>query len=452
MSLLSLSQPQKYTNTLDIGKKKDTGVLLTFVQTKDVVASSTYFEDISGFLPTSTAGTILSSFNTSALVAKDTVNINYTTTANRPSILRFTRPALVAPIANAQIDVNLIANMNDSDTIRVVYISNVANANGTVRFASDIAFANTLSFNIIGSATLQNGQYVTVADLKVANGTVAGTFNPSTVIRARFIGTNSSATNKIAPVIIALANNSSQLPGSILSYKVCCLNEFDLKREMDTAELKCGRSTVGETATSDKFTFMIKVAEEDANLMAFFAGTAIEQKSLAVPVHISGYTKGQDTNPVLGDVVGNPTLGKVNIGTNQNIASVVINCATLQYVNYSSTVLANIGGYLGEGQYTYNFTTGDVYFSALNVNEYPEIMVIANKTLNAISPTPLELGYIGACTIVDENAEGKKKYYFIKKLQTKFLEQSVEEDGNTQEAEMTCYFGQKGDVVIAYDI
>jgi hypothetical protein len=456
MPLLPKQNNNKYTQTKNIGKVKNTGFIFNGLQKLDNIAVKSYYDNSAEFLATTTAGFVVSNFDLTSYIASESFTPAYILKVEKPVLQDFTRPFTAAGAANAQIDKAITVDLTYNDTIRVVAFSNYPAATMTYRLASDTGYANSISWNITGSSvnigTATNPLYKTVEVVRVQAGTLAGTPDLTKIIRSRFISTNSTATNKVTPTAVYIVNNYSMLPGSLLSWKACCVDEIGLKREIDTATLKCGQSVTGETITSDKFTFTFKLSEESPDLLALAIGSYSKLQKQTVWNHLSGYEPGQTLNKVIADVVGAATRGQIQLSTGLSINSVIVNCANLSNVDYTAAILTNANGILGTGQYSYDTASGIMYFNTANIGDLPEITSYIDKDLFVVDPEPNRLGHTMSVYLQDTNSAGKTKYYFLKNVQLKFPDMSVEDEGNTLEFELTAFFSKRGDVVVSYDV
>lgn len=450
--LQSLYTPTRYTNTKEVGKSKNTAFLMNWVNSKDLNALKNYYTDTNTFLATSTAGFTLSTADYSQyVVKKDLFTPQYGNLAIKPFLVEDVRPYTLAPVANAQIDQSVTLNLTFNSTLRVAFSANYPAAQVTVRLASDTAYTNTYSRTIVGSSvnvgTLANPMYITV-DTKELNASwvVAGTPNPASIIRTRVIGVNQTATNRVTPLALYATSNATRLIGSPISLKLCCVESFNLKREMETADLKCGKSIVGNTVTEDKFTVEFEVMEESMDLLASSVGSVVETANRQVLEHLTGYEVGNESNKV--ETVTNPLWGQVQLPLNLNIASVSIECANLQRVDYNGVILSGANLTLGTGQYAYDNTTGIMYFNTNNSGKSPEIMIYSNKIVEVVAPVPSQQGDTVSTYIQTDGADGRIKGYFIKKAQFMFPEMENEDEGTKLGFEMTAFFAKKGDVEI----
>ena len=449
--------PIRLSKSKQIGKLKNTGMLFQLVMNLDLLTTKSYYNDSNRFLTTSTTGYVQSGYDLSPyLTSNQEFNSGLLNNFNKPFLLEYVRPFNMAPIANAQIDMAESIDLVTNDVIKIAFISNYAAATTTYRLASDVAYTNSISWNITGSSinlgTAGNPFYLTISYLKLGLGTQTGTPILTNLIRSRFISINSTAVNKVAPIMSYGANNLSSFAGEIISWMACCLDLYKLSRKLGTAVIKCGGSEIGEEAIDDAFEFEFEMMEESPNLMAIASGTYTKIQSNEVWEQLTGYEVGNITNKVLADVVGTPTRGQIQLATGLNLANLQLDCANIEFIPYFTGLETNANIHLGTGTASYDPTTGLVYFNTQNIGELPQICAWRNKDLVTIIPTPLQLGHIGRIMVVDQSREGKKVYYDLKKVQLKFPESSTEDTGHKLSFKTKVYFSKAGDVKIMYDL
>lgn len=454
MSIYSRMAPRKFTQTKNLGKAPNSGMVFSLINKKDTTAQKVYFNNPISFLSTSTVGSTISGYDVSNdLIANAEYTPTYLGNVNKATQIDYTVPYNLAPIANAQIDTAILVDVSVNNVIRVVFKSNYAGATATLRLSSDALFTNTISWNITGTSTLANGVYTTVANLKVGVGSVlVGVPVLTALTRQRFIGVNQTAVNRIAPVSVYYAPNYQSIPGSVINFKACCVDEPLLKRELDTAELMCGQSVNGETATKDSFTLSFSMMEESPDFMALSMGSIASIQKEYVFEHLPGFVPGSNT-PIVADVVALPTRGQLNIGSGLLLQTVVTSdCANLQYVDYNTSMLTTQDAGLDNGQYSYDTVAGLLYFNAGNIGKTLEITIFVQKDIIMTTPAPLRLGHICSVMIQDVNAENSSKYTFIKKFQFKMPEESIEDEGTKLDFEGTAFFSKIGDVKRGYSV
>lgn len=453
MSTLNLYTPTKYVLNNEAGKTKNTGLLLNFINSKDLASYTQTYTDNLSFLSTSTSGYSQSLTDFSRfVVSRDAYNPNYQNLVTKPFLSQNMRPFTMAGVANAQIDTAVFVNATASGTIRVCFASNYTGASVTVRLASDTSYTNTYSRTITGSSvnvgTTANPLFITTDLSDISQWTVTGTPDASNIIRSRIISVNSTTTNKVTPLTLEFANNYGQLVGTHHSYKFCCVDMFNLMREMETAELMCGRSVVGVTPTKDMFSVEIESTEQSMDFWAYSAGTVISNEKRDIVVHLPGFEVGNINNKIVEDVVGNPTRGQIQLAPNLRIANISIDCATLQSVQYSTAITTEADIRLGKGQYSYDSATGMMYFNTGNITKAPEIYIYKLEGVDLIAPTPNQLGERVAMQVQVQGEDGRILGYNLKKVQLIYPEFSSEEEGMKQSLTMNVFFAKKGDVEI----
>lgn len=452
MGLLSQFNNSRYLELKNLAKKDNSLFLMNWINTKDTLSSKSYFDDSSTFLATSTAGFSKSVVDISGYVISPNFSpVGYQNLAIKPVLQDRTQPYNLAPVANAQIDQADTINVAQNSTIRIVFSSNTAAANASVVLASDSAYTNKYTKIITGSSvnvgTVANPLFVTVDDSEISSWTPAGTPNPAQLLFRRFIGVNASATVRITPIALYTATNSSRLTGSLLSWSACCPDAFNLKREMDKAELKCGQSIVGEVVTSDKFTVEFELKEFSMDFLAYTCGSVITNEIRTIPQHLTGYGVGNNTNKILPDAA-TPTRGQIQLPAGARIASVAIDCANMLYKNFNTFLSNNINSELGNGQYTIDPATNILIFNTSLINKSPTIMIYVNKNVEIATPVPNQMGDVANLTVQTHGDDGRVLGYFMKKVQFVFPEMSTEDEGQMMKFELTCQFARKGDVEI----
>lgn len=451
-------QPSRYTKTNNIGKTKDTGLLFTILVERGNYASAQYYADSSAFLPTSTPTFTQSAYDLSSRVVSGyEANAAYNQLAIKPYLDGLTRPFSMANAANAQVDTNFIANLIANDTVRVAFVSNYAGATVTVRLASDTGYTNTISWNITGSTvnsgTTLNPKYETIQILKVNQGVLSGTPTLSAILRSRILSVNSTTTNIVTPILLQNANNVDCLAGQVINDSLCCADNFIDKLITEVDKIKCGTSVIGQTITGQSIESEFSIMEETPRFLALFGGTNSTIDNMEAWKHLTGYEVGQVTNKITADVVSAPTLGQAQIGTGLFVRDVVIGCASLTQVPYFSGLETAVNSNLnGTGYYSYDTTSGNIYFNTANIGKTPEIKIGDNPLMELITPKAGQLPPLMKVIVQDIDSNNKRRITKILRMQFTWPDRSIETTGHKLTFKGIGYFSKTGDIQYGYEI
>jgi hypothetical protein len=427
------------------------------IQNKNLSATTTTFNNSGAFLATSTVGYVVSPVTTSNLVVSKTQDASTYIDGSTP-LLSQTSAFALAPTANSQIDTSVSMNLTPggNDILRFVVKSKTAGATFNLILSSDTGFVNRLTYTITtGTVADANGDFSAMLVTDASVGVITGTPVLASIIRARIIAVNSTATSFHTPVQLDTANNISRFIGSKLSWVACCLEDFGFEWTKDTVDLTCGGTVIGSKFDKEEITVNFKVAEESADLMGMAGGVLPEQKSVVIPKNFSGF--GKDNTDRF------PTAAGTGLGAHStiqlDIGAVVVsivdikNCASLKSIPYSASVLTNANQIIGTGQYMYNPATGIVYLNSTNVTTLYSIHTNQTVTAQVNEFTPATLGYRGSLTLVEQNSTGDRTAFVIfKKVQLNFPSISLGDEGRELEFEMKAFLESKGDFVIGYVI
>lgn len=448
----SAYSPRRATKTRQVGKTKNTGLIFQFLITKDLLAMKSYYNDSSRFLVTSTTGSNQAGYDVNPYIVSEDFNTSVINTFTKPFLLDSVRPFNTAPVANAQIDLAELVDITSNDFIKIAYFASYPSATVTYRLSSDNTYTNTISWNITGSSTnigtVANPQYLTVAYLRTSLGVVVGTPVLTAIIRSRFISVNSTAVNRVAPIMSYAARNTTSLPGEVISWKACCLESYKFIRSLKTASIVCGLAEIGEVATGDSFEMEFEVMEETPQLLAIASGTNAQIANNEVWEQIIGFETGQILNKVVADVIGAPTRGQLQISSGLSLANLQMNCANIELIPYFTGLELNANTYLGSGSASYDPASGFIYFNTQSIGQLPEICYWRNKDLITLIPAPLQLGHTGRIMLIEETQESKKIYYDLKRVQLKFPDMSNEDTGRKLVFKTKVFFSKAGDVKI----
>lgn len=452
-----LLPPRKYTSTANIGKSKNTGILMSLIQYNNNTESTFYFNNLDDFLVTSTTGFTQSTYDLSDRVASNyELEDSYLSLAKKPFLETLTKPYTSAGIANSQIDFAYSADLITNSLIRIAYLANFPGANVSVELSDKVNFSTFAQFAVTGSTinlgTVSNPKYETVVFVRSSLGTLSVGVDLSKIIRGRFVAVNSTASNRITPVLVSNGNNIYAFPGSYLSQSVCCAKDFIDKIITETEDIKCGTSTVGKTITSQTIELNLILDEEVPKLLALFMGDIARIDYMDIWKHLAGFEVGQNKNKVVADVLATPTRGEIQLSPNLKIKDLVFDCTSLAELPYFVGLETNANIFLGTGEYSYNPVSGLLYFNILNIGKSPEIKVSDKALVELIRPIPGRLSSNQKVQFQDIDSNGKIRYVKIKKTQFSFPERSIESTGNPLALTGTGYFSKAGDIEYGYQI
>jgi hypothetical protein len=292
----------------------------------------------------------------------------------------------------------------------------VSDGTNTSILSATLPLANT-PYRVVWNPT-QIG--ITSSSNSSIGGTVTGTAPSGTATSITF----QSLSNNGEVTIFAnyFATHNLQLPGSVLTPKPCCLEEIEITKEQDTTDRTCQGEVVGKLVTSETRTITLTVKEIDLWSLAVFSGAVpqFEKNKLAKELNTG--------TAIPTNATGDEEF--INIGTNLELACVMINEQVLNYTPARDN--------LDYGQYNYDPATGELWVNGLLYGgQTPSIRASSEATRLSLCEQAKSLGYKVYYEIPEyyENGEIRTKYGYGQV--TSFTQTIEAEDDSTWEIEIT---------------
>ncbi len=440
-------KPLRVLQNQDIGKQNDTFILFEAIQDKADRIKKYYFDEITGKTqaPFTYQKYVVSSY---------TPSMEYVQLPVKPFLMENKKTYLLNHGDEYIFDVNI--NLSQDDIIFFAVSSDEENPKFTLEFSDTQTFTNSVRYTATADYSVEVGtdHYLTTLVLNrtqfLAQG--SGSVDISKLIKAKIKNTSlSNASIAIAPIALYNLNSLSELLGSTISWYAHCLDSQNLAMEIETQQLTCGTSVIGEDVTSSTLTFSFAVFEEDAILTSLAFGSFFKIQDFTHYVDLEGYGVNNSTNtPVL---LAGGIGSKIELTSKPLIKSVIApDSSVLQIVPFNAGIAANPDIHLGKSQVSYDYTTGNLYFNSINVGLTPRIVVYKVSPKKVIDLIPKQTGYTTSIAIQEKTRSGSINYIQIKEATFKAPTYSREDNGKKQEFEMVVKFSNSNDIKIAYDL
>jgi hypothetical protein len=425
-------------------------------QVRDLNKNKLYFSDASSFFTGSTPNLQKNTGTLMPVVTYSGLEKAYSTQANKPYLVDNTSPVNLGVNAAGTINNKVSWDFLTTDWFRLgVKNTSTSAVTLTYQFLTQTTWdgvaaptaASTYKVVIVIPATPVNLEGT--ADFQLSSGVYAGsngivstvtgaTAPAGTKITYTNLVQTAAATSSATPTALYQVNNRYQLAGSPISYKFCCLDKFEWKREFDKTERKCSGKKVKDIITGEKNDISLTIKEEDAIIWGLMTGQIPSLLSTDVFGYLTGYEKGQTSNAI-------DFAGKLTITLNTSIINIASSgCANLQQV-YATNVTQ-----LGDNDYSYDATTGTIQFSSNLAGQYVSIITAQTKDGIVIDINPLTDGYEGFLQVQRRANDGRTKITTFNKISLTMPSISADDAGDTYDLELSATNVTKGDITIKY--
>lgn len=447
MPTLDNMKPIRFLQNKDIGKQNDTFILFEAIQDKVDRIKKYYFDEI-------TEKTQAPFTYQKYVVSSYRPGMEYSSLAIKPFLMENKKTYLLNYGDEYEFDVNI--DLSQDDIIFFAVSSAVANPDFKIELSDTTDFTNSIVYtsDTDYSIEVSTNHFLTTLVINrtqfVYEG--AGTVDISKLIKAKIINNSSALDDKdIAPIALYNLNSLSELIGSSINWYAHCLDSQNLAMEIETQQLTCGTSVIGEDVTSSTVTYTFAVFEEDVMLTSLAFGSLFKIQDYTHLVDLEGYGVNNSTNmpTLLAGGIG----AKIVLASKPVIKSVIGNdSSVLQLVPFNSSISANPDTHLGKSQVSYDITTGTLYFNSINVNLTPRIVVYKVSPKKVIDLIPKQTGYTTSIAIQEKARDGSINYITIQEATFKAPTYSREDNGKKLEFEMVVKFSNSNDIKIAYDL
>jgi len=437
-------RPKRILQNQDIGKSDNTFILFEAMQDKVDRIKKYYFDEITGKTqaPFTYQKYVVSSYR---------VGLDYSSLALKPFLAENKKTYLLDPLDVYTFDVNI--DLSTDDIIFFAVSSDKANPRFDIEL-TDGDFTNNVKFSSSTdiSTEVEAGHFLSTFTINRTEFTSTGTVDISKISKARI--TNTSPTTlasaiKIAPIAMYNLNTLSELIGSTINWYAHCLDSQNLAMEIETQQLTCGTSVIGEDVTSSTFTYTFAVFEEDEILTSLAFGSFFKIQDFAHLIDLEGYGVSNSNNKPETTANG----AKILLASKPIIKSVIApDSSVLQLVPFNKSISANPDRYLGQNQASYDLATGNLYFNSINLSLTPRIVVYKVSTKKVIDLIPKQTGYTTSIAIQEKTRSGSINYITIQEATFKAPTYSREDNGKKLEFEMVVKFSSSNDVKVAYDL
>jgi hypothetical protein len=427
------------------------------IQSRDQLLNKLYFSNISGFATTTASTPIVTTvgLNKSSIQPKSVVSWkgfdkDYSSNQLNPYLIDNTIPAALIGGTSATQLVNW--TFSSADWFRYAgKSSNTAFAAITeLYFYTDASTATGSGYKVVitptpASTVALAAEYVAEFQLSAntytspgytAVVTNIGTPTGTAIKAVKVTNPDTTASNIIAPFMVYQANNRYQFPGASISYRVCCINNFEWTREFDRAERTCSGKVTSKEITKETNTITLEIKEEDAIIWGLMTGQIPSIKTSDILKELNGYEKGNN-NLV-------PSTGILNLPTKPKVVNISTkDCANLQLVSSSQVNL-------GTNDYTYNPLTGDVTFNVDQAKQSVSIIVADVADVTEVNLVPLTDGYRGYLEVQRRGKNDRLKITKFANVDLTMPSISADDAGDTLSLELNVSNTTKGDIVMLF--
>lgn len=434
------------------------------IQTKDQMINKLYFSNIAGFSYTGTNTTSTNGLNKSTVAGQPLVNFNsfdssYANKPVKPYLIDNTLPVLLPGVASVGSLAAQIVDWKFNSTDWFEFA-------GTAQGGTAAAFAGITKLTFYTDTTTGAGYEVTItpiATAAVAGATVEFVAQFQLAVGANFTGTNctigvaiatvapSGSTikaivvanpavlpaNTITPRMVYQTNNREQFPGTSIAYRFCCIDAFNWERSFDKAERLCSGRVTDNPITKETNTVSLTIKEEDAIIWALMTGQMPSIVSEEYFNELNGYEKGNNNVIPSTATIGLPTKPKI-------VGITTKDCANLQLINSSAQVN------LGENNYSYDITTGELKFNSALIGQSISIVVAEVKDATKVDIIPLVDGYKVYLQVQRRGKNGRLKVTKFANVQLTMPTVSAEDTGDTLEMSLNVANANKNDISISF--
>lgn len=447
MPTLDNIKPLRVLQNQDIGKQTNTFILFEAMQNKADRIKKYYFDEITGRTqaPFTYQKYVVGSYRPS---------LEYAALPIKPFLMENKKTYLLAHTNDYIFDVNI--DLSTDDIVFFAVSSSAANPKFTLEFSDTQTFTNSVRYTATTdySVEVSANHFLTTLTINrtqfVAQG--AGTVDVAKLVKAKITNTSTSgASISIAPIALYNLNTMSELLGSSINWYAHCLDSQNLAMEIETQQLTCGTSVIGEDVTSSTITYTFAVFEEDVILTSLAFGSFFKVKDFTHLVDFDGYDVNNSSNAPTAMAGG---IGaKIELVTKPIIKSVIApDSSVLQLVPFNGSIAASPDTHLGKNQCSYDIVTGNLYFSSINASLTPRIVVYKISPKKVIDLIPKQTGYTTSIAIQEKARDGSINYITIEEATFKAPTYSREDNGKKLEFEMIVKFSSSNDVKVAYDL